>query len=71
MPEKRKKWCSKDLVIFSEFPDLTTSLISDALMELVFSDKSMEKHGKYFLKMHISDQFQVEGAIALAMFSTT
>eukprot|EP00898_Chlorokybus_atmophyticus_P003352 jgi/Chlat1/4017/Chrsp26S04085 len=56
VPIERKKNWPEALAVYSESRELHTELITDVLMEQVFSEKAFEKCGQYFQSLHITDQ---------------
>ncbi|WJX21868.1 hypothetical protein P8452_11238 [Trifolium repens] len=54
-PPTSRKWISDDLAVISESREVASDLITDALIEQVFGDKSFEKYGKGLISVHFSD----------------
>ncbi|PNY10211.1 hypothetical protein L195_g006781 [Trifolium pratense] len=54
-PPTSRKWVSDDLAVISESREVASDLITDALIEQVFGDKSFEKYGKGLISVHFSD----------------
>ncbi|KAJ4906024.1 Uncharacterized protein Rs2_09682 [Raphanus sativus] len=55
-PPAGRKWVSEELNVISESKEVAGDLITDTVLDQVFGDKAMEKYGKNFMSMHISDQ---------------
>lgn len=55
-PPNGRKWVAEELAVVSESKEVAGDLITEAVLEQVFSEKSFEKHGKGFISMHVSDQ---------------
>ncbi|KAF8111944.1 hypothetical protein N665_0070s0014 [Sinapis alba] len=55
-PPAGRKWVSEELSVISESKEVAGDMITDTVLEQVFGDKAMEKYGKNFMSMHISDQ---------------
>ncbi|KFK26627.1 hypothetical protein AALP_AA8G273300 [Arabis alpina] len=55
-PPAGRKWVSEELAVISESKEVAGDLITDTLLDQVFGDKAMDKYGKNFISMHISDQ---------------
>ncbi|CAN8253540.1 unnamed protein product [Cochlearia groenlandica] len=51
-----RKWVSEELTVMSESKEVAGDLITDTVLDQVFGDNAMDKYGKYFMSMHISDQ---------------
>lgn len=51
-----RKWVVDDLAVISESKEVAGDLITDAVLDQVFGEKSFEKFGKWFISMHFSDQ---------------
>ncbi|XP_077234223.1 uncharacterized protein At5g49945-like isoform X2 [Tasmannia lanceolata] len=51
-----RKWVAEDLTVISESKEVAGDLITDAVLEQVFGDKTFEKYGKGFISLHFSDQ---------------
>ncbi|XP_022748678.1 uncharacterized protein At5g49945-like [Durio zibethinus] len=51
-----RKWVAEELSVISESKEVAGDLITEAVLEQVFSDKAFEKYGKGFISMHFSDQ---------------
>lgn len=54
-PPTSRKWVSDDLAVISESREVASDLITDALIDQVFGDKSFEKFGKGLISVHFSD----------------
>lgn len=55
-PPNGRKWVAEELAVVSESKEVAGDLITEAVLEQVFGEKSFEKHGKGFISMHVSDQ---------------
>ncbi|ESQ43658.1 hypothetical protein EUTSA_v10013427mg [Eutrema salsugineum] len=55
-PPAGRKWVSEELAVISESKEVAGDMITDTVLDQVFGDKAMEKHGRNFMSMHISDQ---------------
>ncbi|CAN6808611.1 hypothetical protein Bca4012_002961 [Brassica carinata] len=55
-PPAGRKWVSEELSVISESKEVAGDMITDTVLDQVFGDKAMEKYGKNFMSMHISDQ---------------
>ncbi|KAJ4866549.1 Uncharacterized protein Rs2_51927 [Raphanus sativus] len=55
-PPTGRKWVSEELTVISESKEVAGDMITDTVLDQVFGDKAMEKYGKNFMSMHISDQ---------------
>lgn len=55
-PPNGRKWVAEELAVVSESKEVAGDLISEAVLEEVFGEKSFEKYGKGFISMHVSDQ---------------
>ncbi|KAJ0232407.1 Uncharacterized protein HA466_0290570 [Hirschfeldia incana] len=55
-PPVGRKWVSEELSVISESKEVAGDMITDTVLDQVFGDKAMEKYGKNFMSMHISDQ---------------
>ncbi|XP_023536116.1 uncharacterized protein At5g49945-like [Cucurbita pepo subsp. pepo] len=51
-----RKWVPEELSVISESKEVASDLITEAVLDQVFGEKSFEKFGKYFISMHFSDQ---------------
>ncbi|KAL1198542.1 hypothetical protein V5N11_021620 [Cardamine amara subsp. amara] len=51
-----RKWVSEEIAVISESKEVAGDMITDAVLDQVFGDKAVEKYGKNFISMHISDQ---------------
>lgn len=55
-PPNGRKWVAEELTVVSESKEVAGDLITEAVLEQVFGEKSFEKYGKAFISMHVSDQ---------------
>ncbi|XP_038904691.1 uncharacterized protein At5g49945 [Benincasa hispida] len=55
-PPSGRKWVPEELSVISESKEVAADLITEAVLDQVFGEKSFEKFGKYFISMHFSDQ---------------
>ncbi|KAB5574451.1 hypothetical protein DKX38_001645 [Salix brachista] len=55
-PPNGRKWVAEELAVVSESKEVAGDLITEAVLEQVFGEKSFEKYGKGFISMHVSDQ---------------
>ncbi|KAG2331750.1 hypothetical protein Bca52824_002930 [Brassica carinata] len=55
-PPAGRKWVSEELSVISESKEVAGDMITDTVLDQCFGDKAMEKYGKNFMSMHISDQ---------------
>lgn len=55
-PPNGRKWVAEELTVVSESKEVAGDLITEAVLEQVFGEKSFEKYGKGFISMHVSDQ---------------
>ncbi|XP_022136553.1 uncharacterized protein At5g49945 [Momordica charantia] len=55
-PPSGRKWVPEELSVISESKEVAADLITEAVLDQVFGEKSFEKFGKYFILMHFSDQ---------------
>ncbi|KAL9390803.1 hypothetical protein Peur_014723 [Populus x canadensis] len=55
-PPNGRKWVAEELAVVSESKEVAGDLITEAVLEQVFGEKSFEKHGNGFISMHVSDQ---------------
>ncbi|CAI9765308.1 unnamed protein product [Fraxinus pennsylvanica] len=55
-PPSGRKWVAEELQVVSESKEVSGDLITDAVLDQVFSDKAFEKFGKGFISMHFSDK---------------
>ncbi|XP_010482292.1 PREDICTED: uncharacterized protein At5g49945-like isoform X1 [Camelina sativa] len=51
-----RKWVSEELAVISESKEVAANMITDSVLDLVFGDNAVDKYGKNFISMHISDQ---------------
>lgn len=55
-PPAGRKWVSEEFALISESKEVAADLITDTVLDQVFGDKAVDKYGKNFMSMHISDQ---------------
>ncbi|EFH40280.1 hypothetical protein ARALYDRAFT_331396 [Arabidopsis lyrata subsp. lyrata] len=55
-PPAGRKWVSEELAVISESKEVAVDMITDTVLDQVFGDKAVDKYGKNFMSMHISDQ---------------
>ncbi|KAG7537316.1 hypothetical protein ISN44_As13g012180 [Arabidopsis suecica] len=55
-PPAGRKWVSEELAVISESKEVAADMITDTVLDQVFGDKAVDKYGKNFMSMHISDQ---------------
>ncbi|VVB15505.1 unnamed protein product [Arabis nemorensis] len=55
-PPAGRKWVSEELAVISESKEVAGDMITDTVLDQVFGDKALDKYGKNFRSMHISDQ---------------
>lgn len=53
-----RKWVADELSVITESKEVAGDLITEAVLDQVFGEKSFEKFGKWFISMHFSDQHQ-------------
>ncbi|CAM6113993.1 unnamed protein product [Calypogeia fissa] len=52
----QRKWVTDDLLVISESRELANDLLTDALLDQVFGEKSFEKYASNFVSLHFTDQ---------------
>ncbi|XP_078435193.1 uncharacterized protein At5g49945 [Wolffia australiana] len=57
-PPAGRKWVPDDLLVVSESKEVAGDLITEAVLEQVFGEKSFKSFGKGFISMHFSDYYQ-------------
>ncbi|PON48781.1 hypothetical protein PanWU01x14_234840 [Parasponia andersonii] len=55
-PPNGRKWVAEDLAVISESKEVAGDLITEAVLDQVFSEKAFEKFGKGFISLHFSEQ---------------
>ncbi|KAL7591199.1 hypothetical protein Lser_V15G34110 [Lactuca serriola] len=53
-----RKWVADELSVITESKEVAGDVITEAVLDQVFGEKSFEKFGKWFISMHFSDQHQ-------------
>ncbi|KAK4799982.1 hypothetical protein SAY86_025347 [Trapa natans] len=55
-PPSGRKWVQEEMSVISESKEVAGDMITDAVLDQVFGEKSFENFGKGFISMHFSDQ---------------
>ncbi|KAI4367418.1 hypothetical protein MLD38_023157 [Melastoma candidum] len=55
-PPVGRKWVAEELTVVSESKEVAGDMITEAVLDQVFGEKTFKKLGKDFISMHFSDQ---------------
>lgn len=69
--QSQRKWLSDELAILSESRELAHDLLTDAVLDQVFSEKAFEKYGRDFVSLHFTDQFPLGSHKKILQFKFT